>query len=35
MKTMKRNQVENVVKTKRRESIGVVHTHTHTHTQIV
>ena len=31
MKTMKRNQVENVVKTKRRESIGVVHTHTHTH----
>ena len=29
---MKRNQVENVIKTKKLESIGVVHTHTHTHT---
>ena len=29
---MKRNQVENVIKTKKRESIEVVHTHTHTHT---
>ena len=28
---MKRNQVENVIKTKKLESIGVVHTHTHTH----
>ena len=28
---MKRNQVENVIKTKKRESIEVVHTHTHTH----
>ena len=27
---MKRNQVENVIKTKKRESIEVVHTHTHT-----
>ena len=35
MKNMKRNQVENVIKTKKRESIEVVHTHTHTHTQIV
>ena len=28
MKKMKRNQVENVIKTKKRESIEVVHTHT-------
>ena len=27
---MKRNQVENVIETKKRESIEVVHTHTHT-----
>ena len=29
--TMKRNQVESVIRAKRRESIEVVHTHTHTH----
>ena len=28
---MRRNQVKNVIETKKRESIGVVHTHTHTH----
>ena len=28
---MKRNQVKNVIKAKKRESIEVVHTHTHTH----
>ena len=27
---MKRNQEENMIRTKRRESIEVVHTHTHT-----
>ena len=28
---MKRDQVKNSIKTKRHESIEVVHTHTHTH----
>ena len=32
---MRRNQVENVIKTKKRESIEVVHTHTHTHTHTI